>query len=376
MATDQAIIAKATVNGKEVSCMFDTGFSGAFILSDEFNVGAATGTMTLRDFVGEFQAKTVAIKSVKVGEVAMDKEGMTVTQQPTAHMSESYRTHTDGIMGLQVMAKRVFQINFQNKEFRYYPDTYDITKVPVDNKKTFLAKMLPTGHNSVELQVEASNGNKMTLALDTGNAFFGTTHRDVLEDLGLWTKDKKADFMGQSGVASGAVDSFYLLMQDLKVFGVPVKYSNWSIIDAPSGSAESNGTVGYQFLKNFNITIDLKRRRVLLEAWKDDVNYYPEGTTGILGAYFEERKRVTVFRVIPGSPADKAGIKPGDSVLSIDGKDLGMDTFEALDNKLKGPKGSKVAVAISHAGSLARYDLVREYLVNGVPADFKVPGEK
>lgn len=374
-ATDEAIIATAMVNGKSVRCMYDTGFSGSFILSDNFNVGKPTGTMRLRDFVGEFDAKTVKMTSLKIGAMTIPPEGMEVTQQPTEHMSESYNTHTDGIMGLEAMGGKTFQINFEKKEFRFYPDTFDATKLPVDGKKSFIAKLLPTGHNSLEMQVENAKGGKLTLALDTGNAFFATTHRDVLEELGMWEKNKKASYMTQASVASGAVDSYYLMLQDLKIFGVPVKYSTWSIIDAPSSSAEGNGTVGYQFLKNFNITVDMKHRRVHLEAFRDDVNFYPEGSTGISGGYFDDTKRVTVYRVIPGSPADKAGIKAGDALLSIDGKDLGREGFRDLEKLMHGAKGSKVQVAISRGGNLSRYELVREYLVNGVPDGFVAPAK-
>ena len=38
-----------------------------------------------------------------------------------------------------------------------------------------------------------------------------------------------------------------------------VARSVWSVIDLPSSSAQHDGTIGFGFLKHFNITIDLKR---------------------------------------------------------------------------------------------------------------------
>ena len=70
--TDSAIIVDAKVNGKDVSMMFDTGFSGAFVLSDSIDFGKPTGTITLQDFVGEFAAPTHKVTYSEFGGRKMD----------------------------------------------------------------------------------------------------------------------------------------------------------------------------------------------------------------------------------------------------------------------------------------------------------------
>lgn len=361
---NDAIIVDATVNSRTASLLFDTGFSGAVVLNDSIDIGPASGNMTLRDFVGEFQAKTVKIKSLKLGQKAIDSKDMTAVQQPLAHMSFGYGTHTDGIMGFEVIKDNVTEINFQNKKFIFYPSTLDITKRVPDNKKTFLCRLLPTGMNSMEMTVVASTGKKMTLALDTGNAFYATTHKDVLERIGLWEPGKKAQYTKLAGVASGAVESWYKYMKDLTIFGVPVKTSVWSIIDAPSSSAEGDGTVGFGFLKNFNITIDMARRRIWLENFTGTADSDPEGDLGMSVGFDNDSKRVRVYRVSPDSPAAKAGIKPGDAIISVDGKELADVGDRALDAILNGPVDSKVTIAYSRNNILQTIQLVRKPLVN------------
>lgn len=360
---EDAIIVDAVVNGKKVSCMFDTGFSGAFVMNDEINVGAATGQMQLQDFVGTFTAKTVKCKTVKLGSMDIDAKDMEVVQQPMAHMSASYNTHTDGIMGLEVVGKYVTEINVEKKKFIFHPRSVDISSRTPDNKKTFLCKMLPIGHNSIELTVTSTSGAKFRLALDTGNAFFATTHKDCLEREKMWNGD--ANFMRTAWVASGPVDSWYKMFRDLTIFGVPVEKSVWSIIDLPSSSAEHDGTVGFGFLRNFNITIDMERRRVWLENWTGKTGNEPVADIGISAAPVG-RGRVLVFNVTPGSPAAQAGIKRGDALLDIDGVAAADLTPRELERRLEGEVGSKIKLATSRDGNLVRHELARAYLINGM----------
>ena len=71
---------------------------------------------------------------------------------------------------------------------------------------------------------------------------------------------------------------------------------------------------------------------------------------------------VVVLAPFEGTPAFKAGIKPGDAILAIDGKSAdGLDST-AVASMLKGPKGTHVGVTMAREGhdQPLNFDLVRD----------------
>ena len=363
-----AIIVDAAVNGRTVALMLDTGFGAAIDVSDNVNVGKQTGTMTLQDFVGTFEAPTVKINTLKIGDKTIDTTGMTEAVMSREDFSQSYGMHCDGIMGFETIKNNITGINYEHSRFEFYPKSVDISKWVPDNKRTFLAKLLPTGHSSLEMAVETPSGKRMTLALDTGNAFYATTHRDVLERVGLWDSTTNPNFIKQSFVASGPVDSWSLKLKNMNIFGVPVPVGVWDIIDLPSSSAEGDGTVGFGFLHNFNIIFDYDRRRVWFENYTGKTADDEIGEPGITAYGDRGSGEVKIYKVSPGSPAEKAGIKAGDVLLSVDGEDLDAHSgYRKMRKMLEGPLGSKVKLAISSNGELKRFEVERAGLYNELP---------
>lgn len=61
--------------------------------------------------------------------------------------------------------------------------------------------------------------------------------------------------------------------------------------------------------------------------------------------------KVSIVSPIKGTPAEKAGLKPNDQIVSIDGKSTeGMDVNEAV-SKIRGKKGTTVKLGIKRSGA-------------------------
>ena len=59
---------------------------------------------------------------------------------------------------------------------------------------------------------------------------------------------------------------------------------------------------------------------------------------------------VKVLHAIQGSPADQAGLRAGDEIVAIDGRDVGSDVSGAIEH-MRGTSGSTVTLTIRRAGT-------------------------
>lgn len=70
---------------------------------------------------------------------------------------------------------------------------------------------------------------------------------------------------------------------------------------------------------------------------------------------------VTVMSVFPGTPAEQAGIKPGDRIVQVDGEEVVGWPVEAVTPKIRGEPGTKVKLTIRRGVSSTplEFELVR-----------------
>ena len=84
----------------------------------------------------------------------------------------------------------------------------------------------------------------------------------------------------------------------------------------------------------------------------DQVQSFSQSMSGSftgIGIYLRQdtnTKQLIITAPIPGSPAEKAGIKPGDVIISINGTSLAGKDVNTASNLIHGPAGTAVALVI------------------------------
>ncbi len=73
--------------------------------------------------------------------------------------------------------------------------------------------------------------------------------------------------------------------------------------------------------------------------------------------------RLAIVAPIPESPADKAGLEPGDIIKTIDGASLDGLTVDQARSKIRGPKDTAVLLGIVRGGTPQEIEIVRAVIV-------------
>ncbi|MFZ5808486.1 MAG: S41 family peptidase [Chloroflexota bacterium] len=112
------------------------------------------------------------------------------------------------------------------------------------------------------------------------------------------------------------------------------------------------------------------------EAAEEDAEFAGENDyvgIGILTAAVPERQRATVIVVFPDSPAEKAGLRSHDSILSVDGQPI-LDEFGFLRSELlRGPQGSTIEILAQTPGQAPRtLSVTRQRIFGALPVPFQV----
>jgi hypothetical protein len=116
--------------------------------------------------------------------------------------------------------------------------------------------------------------------------------------------------------------------------------------------------IGLGILKQFNVTFDYDRQRIILEP--NTLHGRPDvfNRAGLRAA--RDGHGWTITTVYPGSPAAAAGLREGEHIAMIDGKNNDQLTQEELFAKLIGPLGTRLVVSVEGGGEVGM--VLRDWL--------------
>ena len=125
-----------------------------------------------------------------------------------------------------------------------------------------------------------------------------------------------------------------------------------SVAHATEGAFASEdfaGNIGNRILERFRVTFDYERRHVYLEPGR---RYHERDHLTRCGVLLTRTDGVVrVASVLHGSPADRGGLREGDQVLKLEGRDIAQWDLPEVSALLDdGPSGEKVAFRVRRDG--------------------------
>lgn len=83
-----------------------------------------------------------------------------------------------------------------------------------------------------------------------------------------------------------------------------------------------------------------------------------EGEYEGIGAWVDpDAEYLTIISPMPGSPAEQAGLKPGDQIVAVDGEDVSGIDGNLVIRRVLGPAGSKVILTIQRPDETQTFDV-------------------
>jgi len=67
---------------------------------------------------------------------------------------------------------------------------------------------------------------------------------------------------------------------------------------------------------------------------------------GIIVSEDKQGRGILISKVLPDTPAERAGLKDGDIIIAVNGEDIAGQPLEVVASKIRGPAGSKVKLTI------------------------------
>lgn len=171
-------------------------------------------------------------------------------------------------------------------------------------------------------------------------------------------------------VAGFGVGRYVLPSREHLVEGVAAKYEGqfrvfweaWRIVEDKFYSEKGLDyqAMTYGALRGMVASLGDPHTAFLTPAQADMFSQDLEGSFGGIGVTIgtTDDGYLQVVRLIPGGPAEKSTLKPGDAILEVDGTSIkGLDTTQAI-SLIRGREGTPVRLLVRHVASGASEEIV------------------
>ena len=343
---------KASINGgAPENFLFDTGASVTVIDSGwAATHGLKTeGRMQAAGAGAAGGASFATLGSLRIASTAKDGVELQDVKVAVLDVNPSFEPMfwrpMAGVIGYDVISRFVVTVD--------YDDSLLVLHDPAAWTYAGTEKALPMVMNGTvpALTGKFDDEDEGLFRLDVGSSSTVDVHAPFAKKTGLVNrmgKTTRFDGVGFGGSFASDVGRLHSMSLGPYEWDDPVVTVSHAT-EGAFASEEFAGNVGNRILERFRVTLDYERRQVYLEPGK---HYGDRDHLTRAGLLLTKRDgKVGVESVLANSPAERAGLKPGDQVLVVDGRDIASWDLPGITALFDdGEPGRKVPLRVLHNG--------------------------
>ena len=331
------VAVSAKVNGHDVRAMLDSGASVTTLdRAYARSIGLPEGQkVDARGAGGIVEAEVVPNATLEIG--GMRYENMTVAVMDLSFVAKQLGRPLPLVVGREFFNTAAIEFGWDKRELTITPASQYMppagsTVMPLERRGPFnFVKLSVAGLPPIDALLDLGNGGNLKLPSDYWSK------QPVLANL------RYAD--SQGGGVGGYHSSRAVTFPAVEFAGKHFEHVPGTLGGDSQGNQPQYGSnLGIGFLKQFDLTLDLGRNRIVLAPLANPPAFDRDraGVTAL-----PEGSALNVSFVSPQGPAAKAGLKTGDKIVAINGEKIGQDFFATpLGNWYRGSSGSPITLTL------------------------------
>jgi hypothetical protein len=307
---------------------------------------AEGGTVAFPAFGGPVESKAFHAGEVRIGELTLRDQSFYSIQMPWPD-----GTGPVGAVGYEVMRRLVVTVDYERQHLTFFD--------PASFTYRGRGEKVPLEQDPTQLLVPASLGEAQgDFVIDTGD--LGGL------DVNGWFVKKFAildhvphRYHAAFGRGAGGDEppQWITRLKTVCIGNSCVHRVITYLSDAQVSWDNRAGTIGADILKQFAVTVDWPHHTLYLEASAERAKPEVFNRSGILADFDEGGKGLKVVIVLPGSPGDKAGVRVGDRILTINDHPA-LPVWGSDEPAFLKPAGTEVSLTIQR-GALVQQLRIR-----------------
>lgn len=344
---DNHIFVQVELNGRgPYTVALDSGASNTMTPQVASELGVPRSTRTFR--VGGVGERTepgarTRVASLRLGGVELTDQRFTVLSLSDVRRS-SGTPQFDGLIGRELFARYVVTIDYTHRQLVFRePSTFAYR-----GTGTVVPFRFYGGMPEISATVDGLAGE---FTVDTGDRLSLTLMEPFVQRHHLVARYRPKIAAISGWGIGGPVRGYVTRVGHLRFGAVDVAAPVTRLPQMRAGFFTDRnlaGSIGDGICRRFTLTLDYAHKRLIFEEEREQGETPRPDVFDRSGMWLAEGEdgRIEVVDLVPGGPAEKAGVRVGDAITAVDGHDPSALELSGLREQLKGPPGTHVQLTL------------------------------